>query len=104
MSGECDGTLTQLVEDVCNLVDNELPGSVKDSIDTAMGAVAEADATSQDLGGDEMAEVTKATGAAYRKLAALMKQEHPTWRETMRGGPRADAQGRVRWKRESNVE
>ena len=43
-----------------------------------------------------------ATGAAYRKLVALMDTQHPSWDQSLDGGPRTSADGRVGWVRAEN--
>jgi hypothetical protein len=51
-----------------------------------------------------VAKATEAVGAAYHKLKALMDEKHPSWRQSMGGGPRTSAGGRVGWVRAENFD
>jgi hypothetical protein len=91
----------ELLDSVCATAAEQLPAAVNGVLDAA----AEADNAAAVGGGDAgKAETTKAVGAAYHKLKALMDAKHAGWRGSMGGGPRTSAGGRVGWVREENFE
>ena len=47
-------------------------------------------------------KVTKAAGAAYRKLKALIEKQHPQWRLSLQAKPVANGSGHIGWVRPGN--
>ena len=98
----------ELLDSVCATVTKQLPSAVNGALDAAADALdtSKAAAAAAGGGGDagNKAKATKAAGAAYHKLKALMDAKHAGWRGSMGGGPRTSAGGRVGWVREENFE
>jgi serine/threonine protein kinase len=96
------GAMGELLDSVCATATEQLPAAVNAALDAAADSLA----TSKAAGGGAdagKAKATKATGAAYLKLKALVDAKHPTWRQSLGGGPHMSADGRVGWVRAENV-
>jgi len=95
----------ELLDSVCATAAKQLPAAVNGALDAAADALDTSKATAAAGGASAGKEkTTKAVGAAYHKLKALMDAKHAGWRGSMGGGPRTSAGGRVGWVREENVE
>ena len=92
----------KLLDSVCDAVTKELPAAVNTALDAAADSLATSKAAA---GGADAgkAQATEATGTAYHKLKALMDEKHPNWRQSLGGGPRTSADGRVGWVRAENA-
>jgi serine/threonine protein kinase len=96
------GAMGELLDSVCDTAAKQLPSAVNTALDAAADSLETSTAAA---GGTDAgkAKATKATGKAYLKLKALVDKKHPTWRQSMSGGPRTSADGRVGWVRAENV-